>query len=81
MAVVSVFNIPTCLAMCYKNVTFSVRQAVAVLQKCHTQWQTGSGSVTKVSHSVSDWQWQCYKSVTLGVGLAVVVVVVALHLW
>jgi hypothetical protein len=43
---------PTCC--CYKSVTLSVRLA-AVLQKCHTQCQTGCSSGTRVSHSVPDW--------------------------
>jgi hypothetical protein len=48
-------SIPSCPSG-YKRVTLSGRLAVTVLQKCHTQWQTGSDSVTKVSHSVADWQ-------------------------
>jgi hypothetical protein len=43
---------------CYTNVTHSVRQEAAVLQKCLT---------------VSDRKQQCYKSVTLGLRRAAVV--------
>jgi hypothetical protein len=98
--------------LCYKSVTHSVRQSVAVLQRCHTQRPTVSGSVTrgythwhgrdlveelqsigvlgirveghtvvhklrlqtartrvtKVSHTMLERQWQCYKRVTHNVG-------------
>jgi hypothetical protein len=53
--------------------TLSTRQAAAVLQKCHTQWQTGSSCVTKVSHSVSDRRQQCHTFVTLSVNQVVAV--------